>query len=145
MTHQTHFIYGYVTSFIWQKTTQIVKGNMQPPLHVLPFPTGSKEYFINTNPQTGSEYHGLFVTPVVEHWPEWEIAKWVHQEGLIQPPNMPPDATLQQSYALLPLLNDDCPQEHHWYNLHLHFSFLWCLLSWPQSAQLFHGLYGRWR
>ena len=27
-----------------------------------------------------------FVTPVVEHWLEREIAQWVHNEGLIQRP-----------------------------------------------------------
>ena len=30
-----------------------------------------------------------FVTPVVEHWMEREIAQWVHHEGLIQRPIAP--------------------------------------------------------
>ena len=30
-------------------------------------------------------YHA-FVTPVMEHWLEQEIAEWVHPEGLIQQP-----------------------------------------------------------
>ena len=24
-----------------------------------------------------------FVTPFMEHWLEWEIAKWIHHKGLI--------------------------------------------------------------
>ena len=27
-----------------------------------------------------------FVTPVMEHWLERQIAQWVHHEGSIQPP-----------------------------------------------------------
>ena len=30
-----------------------------------------------------------FVTPVVEHWLEREIAQWVHHEGSIQRPTAP--------------------------------------------------------
>ena len=30
-----------------------------------------------------------FVTPVVEHWLEWEIAQWVHHEGSIRWPIAP--------------------------------------------------------
>ena len=30
-----------------------------------------------------------FVTPVVEHWLEREIAQWVHHEGLIRRPTVP--------------------------------------------------------
>ena len=30
-----------------------------------------------------------FVTPVVEHWLEPEIAQWVHHEGSIQQPIAP--------------------------------------------------------
>ena len=30
-----------------------------------------------------------FVTPVVEHWLEREIAQWVHHEGLIRQPIAP--------------------------------------------------------
>ena len=36
-----------------------------------------------------------FVTPVVEHWLEREIAQWVHNEGSIQRPLAP---TLKNDY-----------------------------------------------
>ena len=29
------------------------------------------------------------VTPVMEHWLEWEIAQWVHHEGLVWQPIAP--------------------------------------------------------
>ena len=47
------------------------RGNQLPP-HGLLFPISSKGSFICTIPQTA------FVTPVVEHWLEREIAQWVH-------------------------------------------------------------------
>ena len=48
------------------------KGNPLPP-HRLLFPINSKGSFIYTIPHTTA-----FVTPVVEHWLEREIAQWVH-------------------------------------------------------------------
>ena len=40
-THSTHFIYGYMASDIWLRTTQIVRGNLLLP-HKLLFPISSK-------------------------------------------------------------------------------------------------------
>ena len=51
------------------------KGNPLPP-HRLLVPINSKGSFIGTIPQTG--YTTAFVTPVVEHWLEREIAQWIH-------------------------------------------------------------------
>ena len=48
------------------------RGNPLPP-HRLLFPINSKGSFICTIPHTTD-----FVTPVVEHWLEREIAQWVH-------------------------------------------------------------------
>ena len=50
------------------------RGNPPPPRGLL-FPINSKGYFIYTMPQTG---YTVFVTPVVDHWLEREIAQWVH-------------------------------------------------------------------
>ena len=47
------------------------RGNLLPP-HGLLFPISSKGSFI---------YTMAFVTPVVEHWLDREIAQWVHNEG----------------------------------------------------------------
>ena len=77
------------------------KGNPLPP-HGLLFPISSKGYSMSITHRHDSTYHGLcyastprlvllcpsptymiahttaFVTPVVEHWLEREIAQWVH-------------------------------------------------------------------
>ena len=53
-------------------------GNLLPP-HGLFFPISSKGSFIYR-----ITHITAFVTPVVEHWLEREIAQWVHHEGLIQ-------------------------------------------------------------
>ena len=50
------------------------RGNPLPP-HGLLFPINSKGSFICIDRIT---YTTAFVTPVVEHWLEWEIAQWVH-------------------------------------------------------------------
>ena len=51
------------------------KENPLPP-HRLLFPISSKGSFLCTIPQT--THTTAFVTPVVEHWLEREIAQWVH-------------------------------------------------------------------
>ena len=50
------------------------KGNPLPP-HGLLFPINSKGSFIPTD---RIAHTTAFVTPVVEHWLEREIAQWVH-------------------------------------------------------------------
>ena len=44
-----------------------------------------------------------FVTPVVEHWLEWERAQWVHHEGLIWRPITPWANALTTEPHLAPL------------------------------------------
>ena len=43
-----------------------------------------------------------FVTPVVEHWLEQEIAQWVHHEGSIRRPIHHERTLLPRSYISLP-------------------------------------------
>ena len=43
-----------------------------------------------------------FVTPVVEHWLEREIAQWVHHEGSIRRPIAPPANALTMELHLAP-------------------------------------------
>ena len=45
-----------------------------------------RRHFICTTPQTGFTHTTAFVTPVVEHWLEQEIAPLIHHEGLIRRP-----------------------------------------------------------
>ena len=53
------------------------KGNSLPP-HRLLFPISSKGSFYMHNPTDRIAHTMAFVTPIVEHWLEWEIAQWVH-------------------------------------------------------------------
>ena len=52
------------------------RGNLLPP-HRLLFPISSKGSFICIIPDRIT-HTMAFVTPVVEHWLEREIAQWVH-------------------------------------------------------------------
>ena len=74
-THSTHFIYGYMPSDNMVKDhSDGEKGNPLPP-HRLLLSINSKGSFICTDRITHTT---AFVTPVVEHWLEREIAQWVH-------------------------------------------------------------------
>ena len=74
--HSTHFIYGYMASDIWLRTILIVKGNPLPP-HRLLLSINNNGSFICTIPDRIA-HTTAFVTPVVEHWLEREVAQWVH-------------------------------------------------------------------
>ena len=43
-----------------------------------------------------------FVTPVMEHWLEREIAQWIHHEGSIRPPHRTMSERSYDSYISLP-------------------------------------------
>ena len=67
--------------------TDSERGNPLPP-HGLLFPISSKQQglFYMHRPTDMITHTTAFVTPVVEHWLEQELAQWVHNEGLIRPP-----------------------------------------------------------
>ena len=60
------------------------RGNPLLP-HGLLFPISSKGSFYIYHPSDRI----AFVTPVVEHWLEWEIPQWVYHEGSIRQPITP--------------------------------------------------------
>ena len=68
-THSTHFIYGYMASDMVKDHSDSERGNPLPP-HELLFSINHPTYRI--------AHTTAFVTPVVEHWLEREIAQWVH-------------------------------------------------------------------
>ena len=76
-THSTHFIYGYMASDIWLRTILIVRKETCLPPHRLLLSIDSKGSFICTIPDRIT-HTTAFVTPVVEHWLEREIAQWVY-------------------------------------------------------------------
>ena len=73
MTHSTHFILRlYGVGHMVKDHSDSERGNPLPPYRLL-FPINSKGSFICTIPDRIA-----FVTPVVEHWLDREIAQWVH-------------------------------------------------------------------
>ena len=74
--HSTHFIYGYMASDMVKDHSDSEKGNPLPP-HRLLFPINSKGLFYTHHPTDRIAHTTAFVTPVVEHWLEREIAQWV--------------------------------------------------------------------
>ena len=77
MTHSIHFIYGYVASDMVKDHSDSEKGNPLPP-HRLLLLINSSGFFYMHHPTDGITHTTAFVTPVVEHWLEREIAQWVH-------------------------------------------------------------------
>ena len=86
--------------------TDSERGNPLPP-HGLLFPISSKGSFIWTIPQAGQHIPRPFVTPVVEHWLEREIAQWAHHEGSIRWPIAPWANALTTELHLAPRRNED--------------------------------------
>ena len=85
------------------------KGNVLPP-HRLLFPINSKCSFICTIPHTTA-----FVTPVVEHWLEREIAQWViHMKDRSDDPSHHERTLLPRSYISLPPVIKESLDESIW-------------------------------
>ena len=71
-THSTHFIYGYMASDIWLRTIMIVRKETRC-RHI------GYSYRLTARVLLYAPSHRQdnFVTPVVEHWLEREIAQWL--------------------------------------------------------------------
>ena len=59
------------------------RANPLSPLHGLLFSISSKGSFYMHHPTDRIAHITAFLTPVVEHWLERQIAQWVHHEGSI--------------------------------------------------------------
>ena len=107
-THSTHFIYGYMASDIWLRTIQIERERRERERNVLfndalntfylrlygvrhmdkdhsdsergnPLPSHRQQgFFYMHHPTDRIAHTTAFVTPVVDHWLEREIAQWVY-------------------------------------------------------------------
>ena len=74
-THSTHFIYGYMASDIWLRTILIVRKETRCRHIGYSYRlTARVLLYAPSHIQDNTSY----VTPVVEHWLEREIAQWVH-------------------------------------------------------------------
>ena len=68
-THSTHIEYRYMVS-------DMVKDHSYSE-------TGEQGVFYMHHPTKRIAHTTAFITPVVEHWLEHEIAQWVHHEGSV--------------------------------------------------------------
>ena len=102
-THSTHFILRlYDVRHMVKDHSDSEKWNTLPP-HRLLFPINHKGYFICTIPQ----HTTAFVTPVVEHWLEREIAQWVHpMKNRSDDPSQHERTLLLRRYISLPNKNE---------------------------------------
>ena len=76
-THSTHFIYGYMASDIWLRTILIVRMETRCRHIGYPYQLTARVLYMH-HPTDRITHTTAFVTPVVEHWLEREIAQWVH-------------------------------------------------------------------
>ena len=92
MTHSTHFIYGYMALDLWLRTILIVRKETLCRHIGYSLRLTAKQH----HPTDRIAHITAFVTPVVEHWLEREIAQWVHHMKNRS------DDTSQQELTLLP-------------------------------------------
>ena len=78
-THATHFIYGYMASDIWLRTILIVRKETRCRHIGYSFRLAARVLYMH-HPTDRIAHTMAFVTPVMEHWLEREIAQWVHPE-----------------------------------------------------------------
>ena len=73
----TFYLQSYGITHMVKDHSDREKGNPLPP-HRLLFPIISKGSFICTIPHRIAHTTAVYITPVMEHWLEQEIAQWVH-------------------------------------------------------------------
>ena len=114
-THSTHLF-----TVIWSQTYDIKdpldseRGNPLPP-HRLNLSNYQQGFFYMHYPRDRITHTMAFITPVVEHWLEWEIAQWVNHEGSIRWPIAPWANTVTMELHLAP-----CTKINHRQNVHGH-------------------------
>ena len=101
--HSTHFylrLYGI--KHMVKDHSDSDRGNPLPPYGQL-FPINSKGSFYMHHPTDRITHTMAFVTPVVEHWLEREIAQWVHpMKDRSDDPSHHEQTLLPRSYISLP-------------------------------------------
>ena len=104
-THSTHFIYGYMASDIWLRTILIARKETRCRHMGYSFRLAARVLLYAPSHRQDSTYHG-FVTPVVEHWLEREIAQWVHpMKDRSDDPSHYERTLLPQSYISLTMMD----------------------------------------
>ena len=104
-THSTHFIYGYMASDIWLRTMLIVRKETRCHHIRYSFRLAAR-VLLYAYPTDRTAHTMAFVTPVVEHWLEREIAQWVHpMKDRSNDPSHHERTLLPRSYISLPHFN----------------------------------------
>ena len=80
----TFYLWLYGVRHVVKDRSDSERGNPLLP-HGLLFPSSSKGSFYMHHPTDRIPHTTAFVTPVMEHWLEREIALWIHHEGSIWP------------------------------------------------------------
>ena len=94
-THSTHFIYGYMASDIWLRTILIARKETRCSHMGYSFRLAARVLLY--------AHTTAFVTPVVEHWLERELAQWVHpMKDRSDNPLHHEQTLLPRSYIFLP-------------------------------------------
>ena len=102
--HSTHFIYGYMASDIWLRTILIVRKETRC-RHIGYSFRLTARVILYHHPTDRIAHTKAFVTPVVEHWLEREIAQWVHpMKDRSDNPSHHERTLLPRSYISLPLM-----------------------------------------
>ena len=95
-THSTHFTYGYMASDIWLRTILIVRKETSCRHKGYSFRLTARVLLYALS-------NTAFITPVVEHWLEREIAQWVHpMKDRSVDPSHHERTLLPRSYISLP-------------------------------------------
>ena len=98
--HSTHFIYGYMASDIWQRTIQIAREETRCRHIGYSFRLTARVLLYAPSHRQDNT---AFVTPVMEHWLEREIAQWVHpMKDRSDDPSHHEQTLLPWSYISLP-------------------------------------------
>ena len=99
--HSTHFIYGYMASDIWLRTILIVRKETRCHHIGYSYRLTARVLLYAPSHRQDNTYH--FVTPVMEHWLEREIAQWVHlMKDRSDDPSHHERTLLPMSYVPLP-------------------------------------------
>ena len=99
-THSTHFIYGYIASDIWLRTILIVRKKTR--CRHIGYSFRLTARVLLYAPSHRQDHTTAFVTPVVEHWMEREIAQWVYpMKGRSDDPSHHERTLLPRSYISL--------------------------------------------
>ena len=104
-THSTHFIYRYMASDIWLRTILIVRKETRC-RHIGYSYRLTARVLLYAPSHCRITHTTAFVTPVVEHWLEREIAQWGHPMKDRSDDPSHHERTLPLSYVPLPALEE---------------------------------------